>query len=230
VKHRSRWLLVLVVFSLLALVPVASASAAQPEVEVEAGQKFPIEFTYSGGTTEITNTAGNAIKCSSGFGEGAFTGAHAGIMTLTLSSCATVPFGTSCTTSGQTTGKIKTASMPIVPVYIKKSTHEVGLDINYAEPGHEPAHMAQFVCGSSEGWIGGSALAPVSPVNTFTTSHTLTLAGSSGIQKPSAYENESGGQVSAFPKGVLIGTATGSLSINVAGGTLTTFRKLNVKG
>ncbi len=156
-------LALLAAFALTALAS-ASASAALPEF---SASKYPV--TYKITHSEVLLESGNGnIDC---IGEnesqkisGEITSATTATATWTLTSCEETPFHGKCTSEGAALGEIKTASLPVKPVYISKENKNVGLEFNYVE---NLKPFAKFQCeGDAEkSSIKGAVIARITPVN-----------------------------------------------------------------
>ncbi len=101
----------------------AGLAAAQPTLEPPGGT-FPASFSPAGEQTVRLRGGSYPINCTteSGVkalgGEGQFESASTGTATLTLHHCKESSFNSSCTTSGQATGTIKTEPLPFRLVYL----------------------------------------------------------------------------------------------------------------
>ena len=95
----------------------AGLAAAQPTLEPPGGT-FPASLSPAGEQTVRLRGGSYPINCTteSGVkalgGEGQFESASTGTATLTLHHCKESSFNSSCTTSGQATGTIKTEPLP----------------------------------------------------------------------------------------------------------------------
>jgi hypothetical protein len=158
--------------------------------------------------------AGEQLECKEGTASGTITGPKALTVKLALKHCGykgSPPLAT-CTTKGAAEGEIKTEELQAAPVYISKSSKEVGILLNQytgSEFEEAPA-FAVFACGPKQETkerIEGSVIAPIAAINTKTSKFNLKLRQALGIQKPTQYENEKGEK-----KGlnVLSGTFNGS--------------------
>lgn len=201
----------------------ASASAALPEFE----GPFPNKFTFTASNTVTVMTEGSTtlhFSCTSSTAEGSITEAHAGTATLKLHGCVSGT-GAHCTTSGLVEGEIKTGSLPIAAVYTKLSPKEVGIDFNY----NQTTTFASFSCGfENPVVIRHSIIAKVTPINTKTSTYTLTFSQSGGFQNPSRYINEHEAFVSAFPEISWFGGPYFSAGLG-NGVTLTTEKETKIK-
>ncbi len=200
-----RWM-TLAALAVLALSGVAASSAAATKTLFFLPQKgFPVKLTVKGGATEFY-TEGFTVTCTGETtGETELTNAQEGKMKLAFHQCTEALKG--CKSTGAGANEIKTGNVPVRLVYISKSKHEAALDINYQAPSEEippPPHnqLASWECegvtGEGARW---SIIAAVTPVNTSTLSHTVTLARSSpGVQNPTKYETEEAKTFEAFPE------------------------------
>lgn len=183
----------------LALVP-AHARAASPLLEFVSPSPFPIGFTADGG--EVTATmAGYAtvVKCTASQGNGEVIGPRATLSEYVFTGCEgfeTGGFHEECHSTAASAGEIKTGKIEADLVYTDQAKHEVAMLLN---PGG--GIYMNFECGSELVKASGDFLAPVSPINTVTTSFTASLISSGATQIPSEYENALGEKRKAIPMG-----------------------------
>ena len=154
----------------------------------------------------LTSSSGTAFenynfifRCDSSSGTGELTGAKTGTIILKFTGC--VLNRASCSSPGDSPGEITTASLPAELVYTSKEKHEAALVVNYKQ-----TDFAAWRCeAASEGGIHGSIIAPITAVNTKTTSHALDFVAKEYTQQPTSYENEEGTKVAAAPTMSILG-------------------------
>jgi hypothetical protein len=205
-KFRGGFVLLVAVFALSA-VGVSSASAALPEFTGRFPDKMILTDTHE---VKFETAEGGGIVCLTGLdAEGSITGAKTAAAKLTLKGCR-YPGAEQrkCTSTGMKTGEIRTEEVSVVPVYTSKASKTVGLDFNENTkklPKEEPT-FAKFTCEYE--WsetVRGAVIVPITPVNTETSSFTLSLKSSAGKQLPTWFENEEGTKIT----NVLEGTSGG---------------------
>jgi hypothetical protein len=197
--HRLK-LLVLALMAALAMAVLASASAsaALPEFSTPG-----FSVTLKGGEVRFTSRNGAGYGCAGSSGEFHITGVKTATVQLTFTQCEG-PNLVHCQSPGSPAGEIRTGTLPVELVYLSKERHEAGLDVNYGTP--KSTTIAKWTCGFAEGLgIRNYILAPVTPVNTKTTSFTVKFAeAGQGEQNPRFYEGEAGEKVFAFPEEALL--------------------------
>ena len=204
-KPRYRTILVALTTALiLSATAAATASAALPEF-TDATGKTNMKFTLKGGPVTFETPAPRTFICGKASGEGAQTGKKTATATLTFTNCEDE--GDSCETSGAKSGEIKAGPLPVELVYTSKEHKEAALIFNYHE--HEP--KATFVIWECDGGLAtglgvkGSLIAPITPVNTQSETHTFKFASTKrGLQSPTEYETEAGAKAKAFPELALL--------------------------
>jgi hypothetical protein len=138
---------------LLALAAISAAMFALPAVASAgewsldpAGGKFPVSFNLSSSTTTTLTTddgSGLKVTCSTATGSGKqVTSTTSEEVTLTFSGCKENLFGSSCTSTGQTSGTIKTTDLVGHNVILEKGPPEVRGVLLTPNAGH----FATFDC------------------------------------------------------------------------------------
>lgn len=133
-------LLALGALTALALAALPAVASAAPTVDPASG-KFPLSFTSTGGASELRTEGANPVKCLSNHGTGKYTSGTTGEITLTFTGCSFE--GITCTTSGQTSGTIKTGTSVFHNVYLNSAKTTPGVLITPPTGGT----FATFVCG-----------------------------------------------------------------------------------
>jgi hypothetical protein len=181
-------LLSLISALLITALAAASASAAAPEFR---GPAFPLPITVSGGQTVIQTVSLDSGSCSVVSGAGALTGPKRGTVTLHLSNCGVLPY--LCHAEGNAS-KLDTVELELVPVFINKEEHQVGILLRpatgttFAHLGCTPNQKAELK-GSLVSRLIGTSLS---------TTHTLELRQTRGIQVISQYFGESGETINSW--------------------------------
>jgi hypothetical protein len=181
-------------------VGVATA-AAEPEFKPEAGT-FPITFSSKATKkTKLITKSGNTVECTSDESSGEVSGARlAKKVVVKFKGCKSTGFiSATCTTSGASSGEIRTSSLNAKPVFINGKTgknEERGLDLTPEATGP----FAAFSCTifgigptltvenktASENSVIG--VIPAAEVGKQESKVTITFSQSSGNQIPSEYE------------------------------------------
>lgn len=224
-KHLPRMVLVAVALLALSGVAASSAVAAETLKFVPTSGKFPEKV--KGKTSAVTfNEEGTSYGCEATTAEGEITGAKTATLKLKMTNCK-ISVGQGCNSTGAKSEEIVTQTVPVELVYTSKSKHEAALDLNYQE-GHGRKSFASWTCAGTFGetlGIRGQMLAPVTPVNSATLTHTATLAHETGgeRQTPATYETEAGTKVlGAYPELDILGTFWSELASVVSKLELTT--------
>jgi hypothetical protein len=190
--------LALVAVFLLGAVAAGSASASQPTFEPE-GKTFPVSFSAKGTGGRLETVGGTEVKCTGTSVTGAEIANEHAVkkIKITYTGC-TAFFGiASCTTSGQASGTIVTNELEGELEYIGASKNEVGVWFWPKAGKTKGTAFATFGCGGTtvtvrNGTNNGGVVCGISPLNTFTTTSTLTCSQTKGVQKPVSYWNPSG--------------------------------------
>jgi hypothetical protein len=205
---------------------------------VESGQEFGKfewepgpgpnnKFTGTSKAATLQTVGGSAIKCLASSSAGEYTGAKTATLTTHFTGCQFVSSKQPCTSAGASAGEIVTSGLTGSLGFIKDTFHEapevvVGIDFK-----HEPA-IAAAQCGETAVTIGGSVIAPITPIDKMSTKSTVKAKAVSGIQAAEAFE---GG-----PKDTLIATLeSGSGKTTEQAGLTATIalvdaEKLEIKG
>jgi hypothetical protein len=178
----------------------AQAKAASPVLEfVSPASAFPIGFTADGGAvTAVMAGVDPVVHCAASEGEGEIIGPRSTFSQYVFTGCVAQSEGSTvnCQSVPLNTGVIETGTIEADLVYVDQAKHEVGMLLN---PGGG-VYMT-FRCGGELVEARGPFLAPVSPLNTETTSFTATLSRLGATQTPNEYENAIGEKRQAVPMG-----------------------------
>jgi hypothetical protein len=206
-------MLALIAVLTLAIVPTR-ASAASPVLEFASASPFPITFTADGGAV-TARMAGydTVVQCDDSQGDGEVVGPRATLSKYVFSGCVGIEGLNEgeCHSEGAVSGEIKTGTIEADLVYTDQAKHEVAMLLN---PGG--GIYMNFECGSELVKASGDFLAPVSPINTETTTFTATLSKSGATQTPSEYENALGEKRKAIPMGEREGHAAATTGVELA--------------
>jgi hypothetical protein len=145
-----------------------------------------------------TTGGGWLITCRKGVtGEGSFTSAKTLTMALTLTGCREEVLGNSvaCSSAGAAVEEIKTGALEAKLVYTSKAAKEVALVFNY----RGTAIFATATCNTAKVEVKQGPIAPITPINTSTKTHTLSFNTSNGVQTPTQYENGLGEKIHYVP-------------------------------
>jgi hypothetical protein len=205
-------LAVVVAACALSAVAVSTAAASETLSFVPQSGKFPVKkVTVKGSEVSFTEEE-TTYTCSSTAGEGEITAAKTAKLKFAFKECRPNGPGSECKSTGAKLAEIVTGTLPVELVYTNKAKHEAALDLNYTAPTEKGRKtLASWSCSPPETTglgIRGSILAPVTPVNTATLTHKLTLKGGKlGVeyQEPRKYETETGEKFEAFPELNLLG-------------------------
>jgi hypothetical protein len=190
------------IIAALAISAVASsaASAALPEFE----GNFPRSFQGSNTTNTVNFMIASAgetwVACQGDKIKGLITSAKGGTVTTELEHCA-VPASRSCHTAGAAEGHIVLSGAAEL-VYLEKAKKTVAIA--------QQLGTTHLLCaGGVELTVQGHdtinknfeeelarLITPITPVNTTTTTFTLSIQQSAGVQAVTAYENSAGVKVS----------------------------------
>lgn len=178
---------------------VPAGASASPVLEfVTPGKAFPVAFTTEGGLVKA-EMAGfeEVVHCTGSKGEGEITGPRTTVSHYRFTGCtAEGKSGSATCKSGAAAEEIVSEEIKSELVFIDQAKDEVGMLMNT-----DGATYMEFSCGGEQVVATGSFLAPVSPLNTETTSFTATLSESQSVQIPDAYEDASGELLHAIPFG-----------------------------
>jgi hypothetical protein len=189
-------LVALAAMAVMALIGAGTAAASQPKAEPEGGA-FPVAFSGSGGagTLETVSESGKVrtVSCTGNTSSGEVNSATTvknGKVKFT--GCTTSgPFGNNwtCTSSGAASGEVVTAALKGTLYYLVSGTAETGILL---EP-ESGANFASFTCKgillSETLTVTGAVVGKLTPVNSLTTSFTLTFTQTAGVQSPATYLN-----------------------------------------
>ncbi len=177
---------VLAVVAVLAISAVAATAASAAELE----QLPPSgKFTVKSGASAFETHSKEKVSCKSDSGSGEITGAKTDKSKVTFEGC-TGPLGVTCTSSGAKSGNIETEINSEL-VWLSKSGLKAGEKLALAKE-------ITISCSFIKLTVRGATLCPVSPVNTKTTTFTITCSQSGGKQEFTEYENEKGEKIKAI--------------------------------
>lgn len=136
---------------LLALASVVTAFSLLPGAA--SGEVWHLEpsskVTASGGEVRLTTAAGIPVSCSSVTGSGSYVTNTWGSMILTMHGCSSGLF--SCTSKGEPTGTISTASLPFDNILLEANPQTPGLMFTPTSvdntPGAGEGFFVEFTCG-----------------------------------------------------------------------------------
>jgi hypothetical protein len=183
------------------LIPAGASASTTPVLEFKTpGNAFPVSFTTESGLVKAEMADFNeVVQCTGSHGEGEITGARSTVSRYWFTGC------TAEGTSGSAKCKSENANAEEIVseenieselVYIDQTKDEVGMLMNTGGGSY-----MKFACGGEQVVATGPFIAPVSPLDTETTSFTATLSESQSVQIPDAYENAGGEASHAIPFG-----------------------------
>jgi hypothetical protein len=178
-----------------------SASAALPEFLPASGT-----FLSTSGAGKLETSNGTVVECSSDKDKGTINGSESAANVLvTFHGCKSSGFA--CTSASEPSGLITTKELAGLLGYISKTSKTVGLDL-------APLTGTEFVEFNCAGGIvkvkvKGSVIGGVTPINTQSTSGTLTYVKAAGKGKQELTKLE-GGAVDLLETSKNGGTAEGS--------------------
>jgi hypothetical protein len=136
-------LLALAVVSAALFALPAVAAAGAPETDCPAGAAT-CKFTSSGTASSLTTANGTTVNCTANTGSGEYTNKTTGTIALTFTGCKDSIFSSSCSTSGQAAGTIKTNSAVFHNIYTTDNKTTPGVLITQPSSGS----FANFACGA----------------------------------------------------------------------------------
>lgn len=152
----------LALIALFTIGPSTNASGGVfGEFEVEnALGTYPVQFSTTGGATKLTSGNGNYISCTSSAAKGKYTSATTGEVQLTFHGCTYLGLSTwTCTTPGQPTGTIVSATKSFHNVYLEPDKSKRGLLITGPNPGEAfKTPLMTFACLGGSYTVGGSLI------------------------------------------------------------------------
>jgi hypothetical protein len=161
---------------------VSAASAVLPTFLVETGS-LPVKFEGTAGQTKLEFVGEVKLECSNVKVAGEVTSTHAGTYKLAFEKCET-HFGLECHTTGDAKG-VLSWSGELHLVRIALSPTQVGMLMSL--PTLTSSCLGEFATHENKGFV-----LPITPINTFTKSFTLTDSQSLGVQAFTSYYNEAG--------------------------------------
>lgn len=165
-----------------------SFTTGAPTLQLAKGSgAFPAAYQVSGGAMKFVSKNGLTVKCKSVQGSGQFTNAKEGTLTLKWKEC-TGPLGVSCKTvvAGEIETKpLKTLLAHTLPETITTEGRETALVLSPNGSG-----FAEFQCGTVTSVVIGSVEAKITPLGTKTSTFTLSMTQSGGINSLIGYEEE----------------------------------------
>jgi hypothetical protein len=176
-RIRTVGLALMAVFAMSAIV-ASAASAALPEQVPGTGL-----ISGTSGASTFETKSGEKVKCSSSSVMGDLTGAKTSSSKIVFKGCEA--FGFKCNSSGAASGEI-VLNVTGEIFYLNTTTKEVGL-LNTLT-----AELTIKCSAFQTLKVKGSTLCPLTPVNTKTTTETLTCKETKGVQEPTEYFNLAG--------------------------------------
>ncbi len=177
----------LALIALFTVGPSTSASGGEfGEFEVEnALGTYPVQFSFTGGATKLTSANEGYVTCTSSSAKGKYTSATAGEIQLTFHGCTYLGISSwTCTTSGQPTGTIVSATKPFDDFYLEPDHSKRGLLITGPTPGEfVETPLMSFACLGTVYTVGGSLFGEI----------TKPSCGSTGKELSIAYEKKAEG-------------------------------------
>ena len=131
------------VAALIVFAAMPALASAAPTIDPSTG-KFPFAFTGTSKTTVLRAKNLPNVTCKKDANTGSFTNGSTGTVEITFSECTESIFGSSCTTAGQPTGTITTASSEFHLVYLNKAHTTVGILITGPAGGFATFDCATF--------------------------------------------------------------------------------------
>jgi hypothetical protein len=176
---------------------VASGHFATAECLVRAGGRYEWmpgagsnhKFTSTGGSAVLEMSGGTKLKCASSAGSGEYTGTKTADLTVRFFSCHLAPGTTPCRSPSASAGEIVTSPLTGELGFIqdtegpeKTIIAKVGIDFKGSPS------LATVECGSQTIVIGGSVIAPISPLEKMTSEFAVKFSAAGGKQLPEAFE------------------------------------------
>jgi hypothetical protein len=132
----------------------AVASAGTPETHCPGGVAS-CNITITGGKAELSKTSTSLkVICSSSSGSGVM-GTKGGSIALTFHGCGDNLFGLPCTSSGSSSGTIKTTTLPYDNIYTTDNKSTPGVLIT---PAAGSSHFASFSCAAGLNVVSGNGV------------------------------------------------------------------------
>jgi hypothetical protein len=198
-----------------------SALAAEPSFEGVNPLK-PMPISFSGGWTSVETSVREIGGCGKFSGSGALTGARSGHAVLKLEECGNLP--NFCHDVGNP-NTLTTVELEIVPVYINKATHAVGL---WFKP-KTGTQFAKLGCSVGTGEIKGGLITEPLGVKGGR-SFLLEFRGHEGHQFPEQFETETGVKVGSWLENTHSTTGGWSKESWNSKPTMTTEREIRIVG
>jgi hypothetical protein len=177
-------------------------TTANERIEPEIAGKYPVKITTISGESKLETVGGRLVKCKASKGEGEISSATElknTVIKYTGCKGKTAALGEAPCSSGATAEEIVTAKLKGTPVYLNKLKSEAAVLGEAQEAG---ATIAEFKCETTSKCgkqltlkVKGTTLSALTPVNSSTTSLTLSSTQEKGKPSPSEYENEEGEKV-----------------------------------
>jgi hypothetical protein len=162
----------------------SAASAALPTFLVETGS-LPVKFEGSAGLTRIKTTGSFTVECKNTKVSGEVTSTHAGTYKFDIEGCVAPGGLTDCHTSGDPKGVLLwSGEFHFVRIALSPVKAAMLMSI----PTLSSSCAGEFATHESKGFV-----LPITPINTFGKSFTLTAASAGvGVQEFTSYYNEAG--------------------------------------
>jgi hypothetical protein len=146
---------------------------------------YPIQFSATGGATKLTSANGGYVSCTSSGAKGKYTSATGGEVQLTFHGCTYAGISSwTCTTSGQPTGTIVTATKTFDNFYLESDKSKRGFLITGPNSGEfEKTPLMTFACLGTVYTVGGSLFGEM----------TKPSCGSTGKELSVSYEKKAEG-------------------------------------
>jgi hypothetical protein len=189
----------LAALALATMAGVGTASASEPKIDPE-DFAFPVVFLGFGGTGTLETTSDSGkirtVHCTGNTSSGEINTANsAKDITVKFTGCTTsgpVGNGWTCTSSGASSGEIRTVALKGTLVYLTAGSSKTGMVIS-PESG---ITLASFSCKgiflSETLTVTGGVIGELTPVNSLTGSFTLTFNQTGGHQAPETYLSSTG--------------------------------------
>jgi hypothetical protein len=160
--------------------------------EWHSGPGTDKRFTGSGSKVTLESVDGIKVTCTGSSVTGEYTGPKAAVASLTLTGCERSATKEPCQSASAASGEIVAHSLAGELGFIEdeatesKVTVSVGLDLS-----HAPTLLSAECAGAKEALaVTGSVIAPITKVDTMSSTFSLGYKASVGAQQPEAFEEE----------------------------------------
>jgi len=181
----------LAAMAMMAVVGVASASAALPEYVPKSGT-FPIGFTSTSGSGTLQTTGGTKVSCKSDTNTGKLLNSKEDEVTITFEGCSTLGGFVTCSNTTKS-GQIIVGPLKSLLVYEPGKTGV--LDKLTPQSG---TTVTEFTCGGVKTVVRGGVLGSFPTINKQLHSTSLVFTQSGGVQTHKKYLNSSGVEEETF--------------------------------